>query len=99
MPSQPVTEPTEPPSSRPSLPELPARLVDPTLVVLVGMAAWMVVSVVLLGAWVFGSGPLSEWFWTSIAGSALGLFGYGVFRWQRAAARRGSRSAQTGLRG
>ena len=65
--------------------------------VLAGIVAWVVTFAVFLGAWVFGSGAPSEWFWTATAGWMLGLIGYGLFRWQRAAARRGSRSAQTGL--
>lgn len=35
--------------------------------------------------------------WTTLSGGVLGIIGYGVFRWQRRAARRGSRTAQSGL--
>lgn len=38
-------------------------------------------------------------FWTCIAGFLLGITGYGVFRWQRSASRRGSRGAWKGLAG
>lgn len=33
------------------------------------------------------------WLWTTLAGWILGFFGLGVYAWQRAAARRGSRGA------
>lgn len=82
---------------REGVPELPARLRDPVPVVIVGSAAWVVASVGLFVAWLVGARPLDTWFWTAVAGSGLGLWGYSVVRWQRAAARRGSRSAQTGL--
>ncbi|HTI21799.1 MAG TPA: DUF2530 domain-containing protein [Kutzneria sp.] len=42
-----------------------------------------------------GAPPL--WTWSCLAGFGLGFVGYGVFRWQRSAARRGSRTAQEGL--
>jgi hypothetical protein len=32
-----------------------------------------------------------------VAGALLGAIGHGIYSWQRAAARRGSRTAQTGL--
>jgi Protein of unknown function (DUF2530) len=35
------------------------------------------------------------WLWTCLAGGVLGLMGLGVFLWQRLAARRGHRGAQT----
>ena len=35
------------------------------------------------------------WLWTCLAGGVLGLVGLAVYSWQRAAARRGSRGAQT----
>jgi hypothetical protein len=41
--------------------------------------------------------PLDIWFTTCLAGAFLGAVGYGIFAWQRAAARRGSRTAQDGL--
>ncbi|HET8640730.1 MAG TPA: DUF2530 domain-containing protein [Pseudonocardiaceae bacterium] len=47
----------------------------------------------------FGDRPIDVWFWTSVCGLALGGIGYAVMSWQRAAARRGSRLAQTGLTG
>ncbi|MEV6234166.1 DUF2530 domain-containing protein [Saccharopolyspora shandongensis] len=81
------------PGHRP-VPPLPRRLADPTPVVLFGTALWFA-GVVLFG--------IRDWasiqFWTCLAGGVLGIIGYGVFRWQRSAARRGSRGAWKGLSG
>lgn len=62
--------------------------------VLTGTALWLVGAVVLAL-----SGNLHIEFWTCVAGLTLGITGYGVFRWQRSAARRGSRGAWQGLSG
>ena len=78
-------------------PPLPPRLADPVLPALVGTGLWFVASVGLFAAFLFGVRPLDEWFWTATAGWLIGVLGYTIFRWQRAAARRGSRSAQGGL--
>jgi hypothetical protein len=86
-----VAEPSER-DSLPSPPALPHRLADPVPAILGGTALWLVAlgALLLLGA-------DRIWVWTSVSGSALGIIGYGVFTWQRSAARRGSRSAQRGL--
>jgi hypothetical protein len=81
----------------PEIPPLPPRLADPTPTVLICTGLWLLASLVLFGAFVFGDRALDEWFWTATAGWLLGLLGYSIFRWQRSAARRGSRSAQRGL--
>jgi len=78
-------------------PPLPQRLTRPADVVAAGTAAWLVATVVLFVAWLAGERPLDIWFGTCVVGVALGGVGYAVFRWQRAAARRGSRTAQRGL--
>lgn len=78
-------------------PPLPPALADPTPIVLAGTGVWLAAVVVLLGATVIGDRPLDEWFWATVCGLALGLLGYALFRWQRAAARRGSPTAQQGL--
>jgi len=78
-------------------PPLPRRLSDPAVVSLTGTALWFVAWVGLLVAHLVGERPLDDWFWTATAGWALGLLGYSLFRWQRSAARRGSRSAQEGV--
>jgi Flp pilus assembly protein TadB len=63
----------------------------PTIVGL-GSLAWAVAAVVLLVA-----GGTGTPFVVCVVGAVLGGLGYAVFRWQRAAARRGSRTAQQGL--
>jgi hypothetical protein len=76
-------------------PELPRRLVALYPVVVVGTLLWLAGFVVLL---VLGAdGPPRVWLWTTVAGAALGFIGMGIMTWQRAAARRGSRTAQRGL--
>jgi hypothetical protein len=77
-------------------PPLPARLSRPVTVVLIGSVAWAVLAAALLVAWLAAGRPLDIWFSTAVAGVLLGGFGYGVFSWQRAAGRRGSRTAQQG---
>lgn len=74
-------------------PPLPRRLSDMATVVGVGSALWAVGAVALL---VTGQVPGLA-FVTCLAGAGLGALGWGIFRWQRAAARRGSRGAQQGL--
>ena len=63
----------------------------------VGTSLWLAGAVVLLLAWLVAGRPLDVWFTTCVAGAVIGGFGYSVYRWQRAAARRGSRTAQRGL--
>jgi hypothetical protein len=67
---------------------LPKRLTDLTPVVIVGMVSWAVALAVLL----FTTSGL--WVQTTLAGIGLGFIGLGIIGWQRAAARRGSKSAQ-----
>ncbi|HEY3261403.1 MAG TPA: DUF2530 domain-containing protein [Pseudonocardiaceae bacterium] len=81
----------------PTVPPLHPRLADPTLPALVGTGAWFAASAGLFAAKIFAGRPLDDLFWTTIAGWVIGLLGYLLFRWQRSAARRGSRSAQSGL--
>ncbi len=74
-------------------PELPPRFTDPRPVVAIGTLAWAVATVVV---WLSGD----RWADTRpvcLMGLAVGLLGFGVFLIQRAAARRGSKGAQTGL--
>jgi hypothetical protein len=54
--------------------------------------------------WLFGAvallvagRPLDIWFTTCLTGVLLGGVGIGIYSWQRAAARRGSRTAQQGV--
>jgi hypothetical protein len=78
-------------------PPLPARLTRITDAVAVGSALWALAAVGFFVAALAGGRPLDIWFITCVVGAALGGLGYGIFRWQRAAARRGSRTAQRGL--
>lgn len=64
-----------------------------------GTALWALGAAVALVVSLASAAPLGEVFWTCVAGVGVGIFGVSVFTWQRAAARRGSRSAQTGLDG
>ena len=78
-------------------PELPARLSRMSTVVGVGTALWAAAALVLLAAHLAGVRALDIWFSTCVAGALLGGVGWGIFAWQRAAARRGRRGAQIGL--
>jgi hypothetical protein len=73
-------------------PPLPEVLLDPRPIIAVGAAAWLLAAV---AAFVFPS--LSSWRPLTLAGLAVGVVGTSIFLWQRAAARRGARGAQTGL--
>jgi hypothetical protein len=80
-----------------SPPPLPHRLSRPALVAVVGTTLWLLAAAALLVAALLGVRPLDIWFTTCLAGAFLGAVGYGIFAWQRWAARRGSRTAQQGL--
>ncbi|MFD9894600.1 DUF2530 domain-containing protein [Amycolatopsis sp. NPDC058986] len=69
-------------------PELPKRLTDLTPVVIVGTSLWAVALVVLFFT------TSGVWVQTALSGVVLGFIGFGIIGWQRAAARRGSKSAQ-----
>ncbi|HZQ33641.1 MAG TPA: DUF2530 domain-containing protein [Mycobacterium sp.] len=77
----------------PQPPPLPDALTDPRPVIVVFTLAWAV-AVVLA----FTVPALHTWRPITIAGLCLSAVGTSVFLWQRHAARRGSRGAQTGLR-
>ena len=76
----------------PPPPPLPPRLADPGPVVVAGTALWFAT---LAGVLLFGGG-FGLVAWTCLSGGVLGIIGYGIFTWQRSAARRGSRTAQHG---
>jgi hypothetical protein len=78
-------------------PPLPPRLGAVRTVVAVGSGLWLLGAVALLVAALVADRPLDIWFTTCLAGAALGAIGYGIFSWQRGAARRGSRTAQSDL--
>jgi hypothetical protein len=73
-------------------PELPAALLDPRPVIGAGTLLWAIAT---LGA--FAVPALQSWRPVTVAGLGVSIFGASLFLWQRAAARRGARGAQTGL--
>ena len=83
----------------PEPPPLPHRFTDLSTVVGIGSALWLLGAVALLVASLVADRPLDTWFVTCVTGVALGGVGIGIYSWQRAAARRGSRTAQDGLDG
>lgn len=76
-----------------STPTLLERLSDPRPVLAAGTLAWIVATVVVLLAGERWSAALP----VCLAGTALGVLGFGLFLVQRRAARRGRRGAQQGL--
>jgi hypothetical protein len=83
-------------STQPAAPEpppLPGALLEVWPVIAVGTAGWVVAAV---AAWLIPA--LEGWRPVTVAGLGVGLLGTGIFLWQRDAARRGARGAQTGLR-
>jgi hypothetical protein len=81
----------DPPSEK-TPPELPAALRDPRPVILAGSALWALAT---LGA--FTIVGLKDWRPITVAGLGVSMLGVSIFVWQRSAARRGARGAQTGL--
>lgn len=73
-------------------PALPATLTDPRPVILTGAALW---ALAVFAA--FTVPALHHWRPVTVAGLGVGVFGASLFLWQRSAARRGARGAQTGL--
>ena len=73
------------------LPPLPAALTRMRTVIGIGTVLWLVAAAVVL---VTGPPLLLA---TCLVGAGLGGVGWAVFAWQRSAARRGSRTAQSGL--
>ncbi len=78
--------------ARPEPPPLPPALQQVWPVIGVGAVGWSVATVAA-----FSVPILHTWRPVTLAGLATGLFGTGLFLWQRAAARRGARGAQSGL--
>ncbi|MBL8924717.1 MAG: DUF2530 domain-containing protein [Pseudonocardia sp.] len=78
-------------------PPLPARFTDVHTVVGIGSMLWLVGAGALLVAHAVAGRPLDIWFTTCVCGLVLGGIGIGIHSWQRAAARRGSRTAQEGV--
>jgi hypothetical protein len=81
-----------PSTESPQPPALPPSLLRVQPVVGAIAVGWLV-AVVLA----FTVPGLHDWRPVTIAGLGVGVFGTSLFLWQRAAVRRGSRGAQTGL--
>lgn len=83
---------TDEPDDEPQPPALPDALTDPRPVIAVLALGWVVA---LILAFIIPS--LESWRPIALAGLGLTVFGTSVFLWQRHAARRGARGAQSGL--
>ena len=87
------SEPTEPSDAlEPTPPQLPAALLDPRPVIMAGAVLWALATIAA-----FVVPALEGWRPTALAGLGVGVLGTSIFLWQRTAARRGARGAQTGL--
>src|SRR5581483_7541777 len=73
-------------------PMLPTSLLQVWPVIAVGAVVWLVAAVAA-----FVIPALETWRPLTLAGLGVGVLGTTVFLWQRDAARRGARGAQTGL--
>jgi hypothetical protein len=73
-------------------PPLPPALLEVWPVIAVGAVGWL-----LAAAAAFLVPALHSWRPVTLAGLVVGLIGTGIFVWQLAAARRGTRGAQAGL--
>ena len=80
-------------SKSPEIPELPAALRAPGPVIVVGMVAWLVATVVVA---VTGVGP-DRALTVCWVGLAVGVLGTVIVMVQRGAVRRGVKGAQLGL--
>ncbi len=76
---------------------MPRRFSDVRTVVGIGTALWVLGAIGLFAAHLVSGRPLGVAFTSCLAGALLGCAGWGVFTWQRAAARRGSHTAQQGI--
>jgi hypothetical protein len=89
--------PTDTQKSLPPPPPLPERLVALQPLLLVGTVIWFVAfGVLLILRYGYAVGP-PIWLWTALSGTVLGIIGFLIMWWQRAASRRGSRGAQRDL--
>ena len=80
------------PLASPEPPPLPAALLNPHPVIAVGAVLWLLAAVAA-----FAIPTLHSWRPVTLAGLGVGVLGTSIYLWQRAAARRGARGAQTGL--
>ncbi|MBU3752025.1 MAG: DUF2530 domain-containing protein [Mycobacterium sp.] len=87
-----MSDSSEPEPKAPEPPALPAALTDPQPVVIAGAVLWAVAA-----ACAFTVPAMHTWRPVTVAGLGVGVLGTTIFLWQRSAARRGARGAQTGL--
>lgn len=73
-------------------PPLPATLLDPRPAVGAGALLWALAAIAA-----FAIPALHDWRPVTVAGLGVGVIGVSIFLWQRSAARRGARGAQSGL--
>jgi len=85
-------EPSPSPTAEPEPPALAPALLDPWPVIVVGAVLFALATIAA-----FTVPALQTWRPIAIAGLGVGVVGTSIFLWQRTAARRGSRGAQTGL--
>jgi len=83
-------EPPETPEPEP--PALPKILLEPWPVIIVIAAGWLIAAILA-----FTVAGLHDWRPIAVAGLGVGVLGTSIFLWQRSAARRGARGAQSGL--
>lgn len=76
-----------------AVPELPARLRAPEPVIVIGMLAWLVATIVIAAT---GIGP-DRALTVCFVGLGIGVLGTTIVLVQRAAVNRGSKGAQQGL--
>lgn len=91
MPSDP-REPNPAPVAEPEPPALPPGLLDPWPVIVTGAILWALATIAA-----FAVPALQTWRPITVAGLGVAVIGTSIFLWQRAAARRGARGAQTGI--
>lgn len=87
-----LTPPPDPAHDSVEPPSLPAALLDPRPVIGIGALLWALAAIAA-----FTVPALDSWRPITVAGLGVGLLGVSIFLWQRSAARRGSRGAQTGI--
>jgi hypothetical protein len=75
------------------VPQIPPRLTDPVPVLTIGILGWIVALVVFTATGDRSDDAVA----TCWSGIAVGAVGFALFLTQRAASRRGSRTAQRGL--
>ena len=75
------------------LPQIPRSLTDPVPVLAIGILGWIVALVIFTATGDRTDDALA----TCWSGLAVGAVGFGIFLIQRAASRRGSKTAQRGL--